>query len=603
MTGVLRKLAQCVLVLTLVACAVPAASRAGGARFRAVFPRTATVGEPVHVSVGVRSVARSTMLLLEEPRGHAWTPVFGARVGRSQLVVLTLASPGPVGWLSVRVEAKHGAHRVWRSVVARIAIHGKSSAASPESVTCAAGQTGTPPTCHPTNGEVCPTGQIGTPPNCHPIAGAVCAAGQIGTPPTCYQPPSAVCLAGQTGRPPNCHVPPPSPNRGATLAAGQTLTGGQHLESSDGHYELVMQGDGNFVEYVGGRALWSTGTSGNPGAYVAMQSTDGNLVVYSASNHPLWASSTSGAGAYLALQPDANVVVYSPANASLWSSGSINSTLQPGETLAGSQSQSLRSADGHYIFVMQADGDLVLYGTSGALWSSGTVGNPGAWVGMQGDGNLVVYSPSNQALWSSGTAGNGGDHLGVQTDGNVVIYSAGAQALWATNTVPGSSPPGEGQGQAIVSAAASQVGLPYCFGGGDEHEPTHKWGNIEGATQCGPQSTVGFDCTGLTQYAAYQGTGGAVDLTHHNFEQAKYAPGQWITSEAALLPGDIVYFGYSRNDITHAAVYAGVVNGQQMIWDADTVWPSFPIYRDGVQERQLRYENSQGFVGAARVWH
>lgn len=62
-------------------------------------------------------------------------------------------------------------------------------------------------------------------------------------------------------------------------------------------------------------------------------------------------------------------------------------------------------------------------------------------------------------------------------------------------------------------------------------------GDIEGAThQCGAQSIVGFDCTGLTQYAAYQGTGGAVDLTHHNAEQAKYAPGEWITSEAAHNP-------------------------------------------------------------------
>lgn len=154
------------------------------------------------------------------------------------------------------------------------------------------------------------------------------------------------------------------------------------------------------------------------------------------------------------------------------------------------------------------------------------------------------------------------------------------------------------QGEAIVAAAASMAGKPYCWAGGNERGPTHGEGNREGATQC-PGSTAGFDCTGLTQYAAYQGTGGAVDLTHHNSEQAKFAPGQWITSEAALQPGDIVYFGYSRGDVTHAAIYAGVVNGQQMIWDANT---AFWIYPDGVHERTLDSENSLGFVGAARVW-
>jgi cell wall-associated NlpC family hydrolase len=71
-----------------------------------------------------------------------------------------------------------------------------------------------------------------------------------------------------------------------------------------------------------------------------------------------------------------------------------------------------------------------------------------------------------------------------------------------------------------------------------------------------------------------------------------------ITSEAALRPGDIVYFGNGRDDITHAAIYAGVVHGQRMIWDANT---AFWIYPDGVHQRTLASENSLGFVGAARV--
>jgi subtilisin family serine protease len=55
-------------------------------------------------------------------------------------------------------------------------------------------------------------------------------------------------------------------------------------------------------------------------------------------------------------------------------------------------------------FVMQTDGNLVLYASTGApLWSTGTHGNPGAYVAMQTDCNLVVYGPNNAPLWASGT--------------------------------------------------------------------------------------------------------------------------------------------------------------------------------------------------------
>jgi hypothetical protein len=53
-----------------------------------------------------------------------------------------------------------------------------------------------------------------------------------------------------------------------------------------------MQNDGNFVLYAtGGKALWSSGTYGHPGASLAMQN-DGNLVVYGPGGKPLWASNT-----------------------------------------------------------------------------------------------------------------------------------------------------------------------------------------------------------------------------------------------------------------------------------------------------------------------
>jgi hypothetical protein len=60
---------------------------------------------------------------------------------------------------------------------------------------------------------------------------------------------------------------------------------------------LVMQHDGNLVLYwtpeYSGRAIYGTGTHGNPGAYLAVQD-DGNLVIYSPSGRPLWTSDTHG---------------------------------------------------------------------------------------------------------------------------------------------------------------------------------------------------------------------------------------------------------------------------------------------------------------------
>jgi len=82
----------------------------------------------------------------------------------------------------------------------------------------------------------------------------------------------------------------------------------------------------------------------------------------------------------------------------------------------------LYSANGRYYFVMQTDGNLVLYLGSRALWATGTNGQPVQRAIMQEDGNLVLYDHQGQPKWASGTHGNPGAYLLVQCDGNVVIY-------------------------------------------------------------------------------------------------------------------------------------------------------------------------------------
>ena len=107
---------------------------------------------------------------------------------------------------------------------------------------------------------------------------------------------------------------------------------------------------------------------------------------------------------------------------------------------------------------MQSDGNLVVYaggggpGSGGALWSSGTWGNSGAYATVQDDGNLVVYKSGGGpgvggGLWSSGTyarsetIGSGTrlragwwtqakyTRLVVQLDGNLVMVGAPAEPL------------------------------------------------------------------------------------------------------------------------------------------------------------------------------
>src|SRR5512133_1148209 len=90
------------------------------------------------------------------------------------------------------------------------------------------------------------------------------------------------------------------------------------------------------------------------------------------------------------------------------------------------------SYDGRFMFILQDDGNLVLYGESGPLWASKTLGKSGAYMEMQGDGNFVMYDSSGRALWATGTYHSPGSYLAIQNDGNVVIYDSANTAIWST---------------------------------------------------------------------------------------------------------------------------------------------------------------------------
>jgi hypothetical protein len=77
-------------------------------------------------------------------------------------------------------------------------------------------------------------------------------------------------------------------------------------------------------------------------------------------------------------------------------------------------------------------GQMTYYGPGGATTASVLT--------LQKDGNLVIYpnaasaNAQTGALWSSGTSGNPGDVMFYQPDDNLVIYSNYGKVLWQSKT-------------------------------------------------------------------------------------------------------------------------------------------------------------------------
>ncbi|MBV9594782.1 MAG: hypothetical protein JO147_13425, partial [Actinobacteria bacterium] len=233
------------------------------------------------------------------------------------------------------------------------------------------------------------------------------------------------------------------------LASGSTLTSGQSLESPNGNFSLAVQGDGNVVLYDALlRPIWATGTGGKGVGALSMQA-DGNAVLYHA-GAALWATGTAGnAGARLILQDDGNLVLYTAGGAALWASRStlaagstgnpnfsIPSRPQPtGATMTAGQQlspgQSMKSANGNFSLVMQADGNVVLYDAVGRpQWSSGTL-HGSSYLSLQADGSLALFWRTGNQRIGSGSAAT----LTLQNDGNLVLTAITGAALWASGTV------------------------------------------------------------------------------------------------------------------------------------------------------------------------
>lgn len=125
----------------------------------------------------------------------------------------------------------------------------------------------------------------------------------------------------------------------------------------------------------------------------------------------------------------------------------------------------------------------------------------------------------------------------LATLSGVSLSSELACAQPAGDDVPPNLPPGFAGD--FIQAAASQLGKPYVWGGGNLNGPTGG----------------GFDCSGLVLYAAYQASGGRIRLPHYTGDQIRLGQGvSWDDKR----PGDLIFFAYSgAGGPHHVAVYVG----------------------------------------------
>ena len=163
----------------------------------------------------------------------------------------------------------------------------------------------------------------------------------------------------------------------------------------------------------------------------------------------------------------------------------------------------------------------------GAATGAMVGGIPGAIVGAVGGG--AVYGGSYA--------------VGTMNDGNQKGSGGGRGAAAQQVSLQGATP----QAGYALMTAASQIGVPYSWGGGGTNGPSV--GINQGS------KTVGFDCSGFVQYVfAKQGIalGGT---THTQIKQGR------AINPLQAQPGDLLFFG-TQGTPNHVGIYMG--NGKMI---------------------------------------
>jgi hypothetical protein len=239
-----------------------------------------------------------------------------------------------------------------------------------------------------------------------------------------------VDLLGRTGPPEVCGspaVPVPVPTYTA-LSNGTTLASGVTKRSPNGQFVLTMNTNGQLTySEVGGPKLWSTPTSGSPGATAEV--ANGALSVTGTDGQTLWSTTTSGQIADLDLESNGSIVLVSGAVV-LWSSDSTLTTMRSGNYLAPGWYVS--SPNSRCQLTMTPTGALKLVTADHqTFWRNNTRALDGRTV-LQPSGSLVTVNAAGNVVWSSVTPRHSNDFLSVTNAGTLTLASPNGVVFWAT---------------------------------------------------------------------------------------------------------------------------------------------------------------------------
>ncbi|MFB7030979.1 MULTISPECIES: NlpC/P60 family protein [unclassified Streptomyces] len=143
-----------------------------------------------------------------------------------------------------------------------------------------------------------------------------------------------------------------------------------------------------------------------------------------------------------------------------------------------------------------------------------------------------------------------------QTYNYVRIITANARAWSAVTGAASLSGLGTGSGPDAVRRAATQLGIPYSWGGGTPAGPSRGFcdgrnGYIRGV--CSAATTPGYDCSSLVQYAWWP----SLKLPRVAADQYGATASRPVAKDG-LQPGDLLFWSKGgTRAIYHVAIYAG----------------------------------------------
>lgn len=192
-----------------------------------------------------------------------------------------------------------------------------------------------------------------------------------------------------------------------TLNAGQSLAIGQQLQSQNGKYILVMQADGNLVQYEGmpsaPKAVFDTGTWSLPPALRPIRAemqANGNFVLSNGNGAPVWVTGTKVANSRLMLQDDRNLVIYDPSNKAVWAHNRyvLPAPAAPAAPAVHPDVKASKAEDVGWGKRMETEATLY---RNGQLAINCYTANNNWWTGLRGQVMILVIDAAYQAIWVS----------------------------------------------------------------------------------------------------------------------------------------------------------------------------------------------------------